>query len=707
MRGAVAHRLAVARRERRGAPGRLGGGGLALGLVLLSACKVPIYSVNAEFRLADTSWFAEEDTLFVFYEVSAQQGIDEHSVVEIRFESDLGDVDWTPLSNFDTVHFHVPVDCGVNTLCGSSSIEVNSEPRDVELRMRYHRDSELDLDADTAYNVVRRGAPNQSRSLVVYGVFDEGNHQVQWRSRHQFPALRNEEATELGLRRWFRVDEHRAGTAALASVSNPYGYGATCPEDFTDAGMEPVETVERAVFDASPLPTSLSADPLVCARAMVLDAEGVYATGAIARKNPEVRPAFSALNSPVRDATVLAYFLQPCDREISAVHEEMQRQRLGLGDLAPICVDDVGDAGFTERLIVALTDAVEAERPAGNDMVLVIGVHQDDDRVSEALEEALSAILPEERHRSSPRLAGAFVFDSVAYSLSGSVLGPSTLWCPASTAGATVGDINDASLRACAVAPDDLQIELGPFTFGTLPILPSRDAYLEFIEDFSENQAGEVTSYTIRTPEFSVTSEHTDLGDFGVVTFLDDERINSAPDEAFSYCVTEDPWIIFFRSDLLVSEAVQAILAQACELGQLPEETCALASLGLLPIALLPDWHQQFGEAGYKLGLFWDFPFLLHMEYQAVAAGSVAAFGFSVPFGLAADGEQYLGGALWTMDQFAVDKQLTQCTRFCDHPTFDSAGVYHVTDSFTATYGSTCYRPSYPETADGGFPLDP
>ena len=672
-----------------------------------SCGKVPIHDVYAEFLLADASWFAEEDTLFIFYDVTAEQGLGDPSVIEITYATDDERINWTPVSDFTTVHPHLPVDCGTTSLCGSTSLHVAGEPREVGVRLRYHRDGELALEADTVFNVVGPGDPDSNRSFVVYGVFDETNQRVQWRGRHQLPTLRNKQAQDLGLRRWFQVEDQVTGTEALTSSSDPYGYGARCPSDFEATDLEVVETVERAVWNDADLPLTASTHAAVCAQSTVLDANGTYTTGAVARKNPEVRPAFPVLRSPIHDATPVRFFLAPCERTISAEHEAMQRQRLQMEDVETTCIDDWDDAGFVDHLIVAFTDAIEAERDSGEDMVLVIGLHQDDDDVATVVEEALAAIVPDERHRSSPRLAGAFVFDSDIRGLEDDTLAPSTLWCPASILALETGDFPDASTRTCAIAPDNPSIDLGPFSFGTLPILPPRDQYLDFIDTWSDAQAGEVLSLSYRTPEFSVTSAHADIGEYGVATFFDDEQISVGDDDAFSYCVGDDPYIFVFRSEIMQSDAFIDAITEQCATEEIDETLCAVATQGLLPLDFLGEWHALFGEENYDLGLFWDFPFLLHMEYEAVAAGNVSAFGFSVPFGLAADGESYLGTEMWTTDEFPLDELLTQCTRFCDHPTFDSAGVYHVTDNFDETYPSACYLPRYPELDDSGFPRDP
>jgi len=679
----------------------------------VSCSKVPIFNVDAGFTLADVSWYEEEETLFIFYEVSAEQGIGDPSLVEITYATDAERVDWTRITDFPTVHTHLPVDCGANARCGSTSIHVPLEPRNIDVRLRYHRDGELSLDADTIYNVVETGDPHSHRSLQIYGVFDESNDWLQWRGRHQFPTIRNKKAEELGLRREFSVTDQRHGRRDPSSETNPYGYGIACPTSYELMDLEAVGTNERAVFNTEPLPLDASDSPIVCASSTVTDATGTFTTSAIARKNPEVRPAFPELRSPIVEATPLKFFLAPCDPVVFARHEEMQRQRLQMEDTPTTCVDDwENNPLFVDTLIDDFTDAIAAARPDGEDMVLVVGLHHDDDDLSLAIEEALAAVTPAERHETSPRLAGAFVFDSVIHAIDTDGLASSTLWCPASILGASDG-FPDASVRTCAVAPDNFELELGPLSFGVLPILPSREQYLDFIDTYSEGQAGTANSLSYLTPEFSTTSDHFDIGELGVVTFLDDELITAAPQDAFSYCAQDDAQFYAFRTPLMQSDFFDTLIKKKCGGADTGDDTlgfgdlCDVLEQGLLPIELLPEWHELFGEGSYELGVLWDFPFLLRMEYETSVAGSLSAFGLSVPFGLASDAEAYYGTPMWTEDTFSLEELLLQCRRFCDLPTFGSAGVYRVNNLFRPTYAAACYDPSFPSPGDSGFPVDP
>lgn len=667
---------------------------------LLGCPKVPLYPVNAAFEVADVSWFEEEETLFIFWEVEAEQGLGDNSVVEITWATDEERVDWTPVTELEMVHTHEPQDCGITELCGSASVRVELEPREVQVRLRYHRDGELALEPSTVFNVVRAGPPHESRSLIIYGVFDETNQWIQWRGRHQFPTLRNEHAQDLGLRRQFEVGEQWVGVNDVASETNPYAYGVLCPDGFTSIGDSSVSTQDRAAFNEEPLPLTASADPMVCAPTTVTDATGTFTTDAWTRKNPEVRPAFPLLRSPVEETTRLDFFIAPCSRVINEDHEEMQRQRLLLQDLPAFCADDWQEEGWVDELVVAMSDAIEDARPDGNDMVLVIGLHRDEEGLALAVEDALAQVVPEERQRSSPRVAGAWVFDSLPRVVATPELESSVLWCPARLS-------ETASGRSCPVQPNTPDIELGPFTFGSLPILADRETYLDFLETYSKRQAGEVKTITLSAPRFATTTEHIDLGSFGAITFLNEESIYAASSDAFSYCPVDSPLAVYVRSELLSNPDLFELFAEDCASGALDPAFCDALSAGVLPLASLPDWHAAVGEERYELGVFWDFPFLNYIEYEAFFSGSVSAFAFSVPFGIATDGESYLGSFIWTADTFDIEEEIAHCTRFCDHPAFDSAGVYHVTDPFRSTYASSCFRPVYPRTTDGGFPGDP
>jgi hypothetical protein len=673
-----------------------------LTLLALGSCrKVPLFDVNAAFTVADASWFAEEDTLFIFYNVTAEQGIGDPSVIELTYTTDDERVDWTPLNQFVNVHTHIPVDCGETSLCGSASIKVPIEPRDVRLRLRYHRDGELTLDPRTVFNVIGPGPAHTNRSLQVYGVFDETNTWVQWRGRHFFPTVRNQEAEGLGLRRDVLIEDQIFGDVEVGSERNPYAYGASCGRggEMTELGFAALSFDERARFNPEQLPVEASAAPVVCATSTVTDANGTFTIVASARKNPEVRPAFPELRSPIHAARRVPFFLAPCNRDISVEHAEMQRQRLALEDEPTFCIDDWTDPAFVDKLTEAMSDAVEDARVNGDDMVLVIGLHRDLNGMADVVQEALTNILPPERHRATPRVAGAFVFDSIERSISGTALNSSTLWCPATI------DSLGLSL-ACAVIPDIPELELGPLTVGFLPILPTREEYLDFLETYSARLAGEITSSEFLTPEFAANVDHGDLGELGMVTFFNDETFSAERDDAFSYCAQEDAELFMFRSNITQNAIVNEVIDALC--AEDPSNIiCVVLSEGLLPVELLPAWHELLGESNYELGLYWEFPYLLRAEYQTYVAGAVSAFSLSVPFGVPIDAEGSYGAAKWLKDSFRMDLMLAQCDRYCDHPVFDRAKVYQVMQTFRIDYPATCFRPEYPAPGDDGFPLDP
>lgn len=676
----------------------------------LSGCKVPFTDIGGFFVLSDATWFAEEETLFVFYEIEADQGLGNDAQIEVQFVTDDGVVEWTALSAFDMVHTHMPVDCGTNTKCGSASIHIPLEPRAVQMRLRYHPDSELSRAAPVRYNVIGPGPAHTHRSLLIYGVFTEDNRSVQWRARHRFPTVRNQEVERLGMRRTFTIDTRYLLASAPWMNDNPYRYGGSCtqtvpimPDPLPDAPAPdtnvPVQTDERAIFDPLELPQDAFTWPAVCAPSTVTDATGTFTTPATARKNPEVRPAFPALRSPIRDATRMPYVLAFCERTISTRHLTMQRQRLLANGITPICLDDWMGGNLEDELVARLRDDINTVRADGNDMVLTLVLHHDDQRLRARIEAVLATVLAAEENRNTPRVAGAFVYDSYAHTVADDVVGRTTVWCPARI-DADIEDAEDLfdiglSSLACAVPDPNIPVSLGlgPFDLGVLPILPTRTRFLSFINTFSEAQAGQVTDLTFRVPERPANASHAQVPPFGSASFFNDEVISAEPDDAFSFCATDEYPGFVFRSPLLEAAGVPPL-----DGGE---------PVDMLPIESLPAWHAVAQESSYALGIVWQFPYLLELEYEIVASVSVSVFSTTLPLGFDIGQTDTLGNTLWAQDTFPLERTLTQCTRFCGFPTFDSAGVYQVRQRFNPTYQMACYAPLFPTRPGTGFPLDP
>ena len=650
--------------------------------------KVPIVDVGAGFVLADATWFEAEQTLFVFYRVDSVQGLSDASQIELAFMTDEEEVPFTPLEDFAWVHPHLPASCGVHTVCGSASVRVELPPRQVQLRLRYHRDGALTLDAPLAVHVVNDGPAHLNRSALLYGVFGEDNRRVQWRLRHQFPAIRNEDAQALGLRRRFSVAGMRHGSLPAPPLQiaddNPYGYAlaAACPVDFDDLGFDPVQTEERAVFQGEALPLEASVSAQACAVSEVEDALGSFRATTWAQKNPQVAPAFPFLATPVEEVALLKFMLRTCSEDLDAEHFDMQLQRLQQSTNDVVCIDDFATDGFVARLAQRLQGRIDDERAAGVDMVLVLGLNRPDDgvAVASALEAALALVVEEEQDKSTPRMAGVFVFDSAGHAISTRGLGRHVLWCPSTFGGDDLDAIDNASLRSCAVQSDG-ELVIGPIRAASLPILPTRAQYRRFVDRYSVDLAGRVESLSLRAPVRTPLSENVAVGGFGVATFFNNEAVTAQATDAFSYCVDADPGNVVFR------------------IASLPDEP--------LPLAVLPDLHASVPQTRYALGLVWDFPFLLQLKYESFVAGAATVQGFTIPFGRGSPAEAALGTELWSAERFDLTEVLLRCERFCAHPTFDSAGVYNVRSPFDQAFRNQCYVPRFPQPGDGGFPRDP
>src|SRR5689334_11688789 len=103
---------------------------IVIAFAALCGCeKVPLTSINAQYQVADVVWFEAEQTLFVFYRVEADQGIEPVSVMELSYRTEEEALDWTVLQSITPIHTHLAIDCGPRARCGSWSLKMAHEPR--------------------------------------------------------------------------------------------------------------------------------------------------------------------------------------------------------------------------------------------------------------------------------------------------------------------------------------------------------------------------------------------------------------------------------------------------------------------------------------------------------------------------------------------------------------------------------------------------
>jgi hypothetical protein len=641
--------------------------------------KVPLIRMYPQVQFAQGAWFKSESTLFLFYEVSGQDGFNARSRVEYRYWSDEGDSGWIPTLQNTNVHKHEAVDCGTYALCGSISQKVSKTPSQVKLRLRYHPEGETDFVFEPSVSLIQSDLPYAGLSYLVYGVFNSLNTRVQWRGRHNFPNIRNLEAEKYGLRRYFKVEKETYGNLAsdLVRGENHYGFGLlpSCSGTFSPWGVDGVESHgPRGVMSLATWVPTGAADGASCAIATTTSAVGNHVHSALAQKNPEVAPAYGTLRTPIKETDQVKVVLSPCQSSPSKKHFKMQVQRILAQETIDICLDDERlearlDAFFQQKL---------QERTPEKDKVFSVVFHREDsDQNSvDALVNSLKRNFQPEQSKSTPRSVGVFVYDSGALVRVPNELTSMVLWCPAKAFDDK--EIPNNSQRACPVLPVS-SASLGSLSFGNLDILPGRKEYEDFIKKYGETNSGKMTKFQTLAPQNTAQTKvipfrFQDELPLGVASFFDQEVVSVEENQYFSYCPSST-----FQISLLYKNALT---------NQIP-----------VPLEALSTAHLLSPQPLYDLGIYWDYPFLLSIKFDSPLALDIGGSSAIVPFGIPNSNRRNYG-VNWLQEGFEVGDKLKLCKRFCTHPPFDSAGVYNVQTQWHNSYVRSCYQPKFPE----GFP---
>ncbi|MEL6545227.1 MAG: hypothetical protein AAFQ82_11425, partial [Myxococcota bacterium] len=75
---------------------------IALTVSVCGCDKVGLTEVSAFFSVSEATWFESEQTLFFFYQLDADQGLDARSVIEVRYDTDSERVNWTAIISKST-----------------------------------------------------------------------------------------------------------------------------------------------------------------------------------------------------------------------------------------------------------------------------------------------------------------------------------------------------------------------------------------------------------------------------------------------------------------------------------------------------------------------------------------------------------------------------------------------------------------------------
>jgi hypothetical protein len=159
-------------------------------------------------------------------------------------------------------------------------------------------------------------------------------------------------------------------------------------------------------------------------------------------------------------------------------------------------------------------------------------------------------VVPDERDRTSPRLAGAFVLDSDIRGLTLDELAPVTLWCP-STEPADASGIPDASAALVrrqpgqpGLLPRAVHVRRAPRSF-------RRESSTSTSSTPTRRAGGQGDVALVPTPEFATTADHVLLDGYGTGHVPERRDHHRRQRRRVFYCVSAsfDPFV--FRTDAM------------------------------------------------------------------------------------------------------------------------------------------------------------
>ncbi len=668
-------------------------------LTLMGCHKVPLHENRGTFEVLAAHYFESEKTQYIFYSVTGLKAEQARTSWPSLFEIKANDIQsaalkvqadgYASIDFTQSVHKHRLVTCGENRLCGSMSFKAEHAPRNFDVRFKYHEKSSMKIEAAIGNSVHKADSSSSSQSAIVYGVFNDDNGRLQVRVHNNFGYPNDEDLPNFGMERSFEVSKVALENFSMDdenSVKKSSGNALLFPAEIC-------ERDSRARLAQLPAASSVAVarisgkegwwphrlDPnenqnSACFKTRMLDRNGkaLSESWAMARRNPVLQRESLIISSPMKEARkiplVISYCLdQPDSLNLtSQAFLDYQLFILGAPKSAPgtaidVCFAVGQEERFGRDLDRVLNEKIAAARRSRSDdkdFLLTVAINHRLSpvivRFHQMIATALDRKIHEERILVSPRLVGAFVYDSDSLEergLSGAMAGnSSTIWCPRVLEGEKTGQ--DPSTANCASFKGG-KIDLGPINFlipmGTFPTL---SAYVDYSQKYGDKGLSRNPQLTARALKTNVNTVPGDAG--ATYTFFDGERVEIEAGQSLRFCTDRDSEGLLSSvvARTVDSTGARKVLTSA----QLTGETLGGAR-----------------DTTVDLGLSWEYPFVGGITFEIPIEGSVFEI---IPIQTSTGGAQAIGDMKWTRPSWNIGRVLQKCAKYCDHPFFDEAGIY-------------------------------
>jgi hypothetical protein len=675
-------------------------------LLLLTACeRVPLRKHDAQFGLLRSHHFANEKTQYLFFRISGlrpgQARVSWPSAIEISSPSSLKIPGLKPgadgFANLDLsqgVHRHQLVECGQGNLCGSFSFRAEKPVLNLALRFRYHKDGAMYETAPVTTSVHPEGATADAQSALVYGVFNGNNSRLQYMVHDNFGDPDSGDIANFGMTRSFAIenvqltDLSKAEKASIQTTGSAFMFPAQPCQSHMQQGVAGKASAHRfsgsaswsnAVFDTT---TNMGS---VCFTAKNLDARGEVLSQApgMARRNPELHAEGLRVRSPMQEALTIPLVITYCPNlpESAALTEPefliyqrhiLSAPRSGV-DVCFAVNEEERFAIDLDRVLRQKLAAARSNNPKADDFFFKVIVHHklapEVRRFHDIIGDKLGALIASEVLHVSPRLVGSFIYDSRSVDTRGTQRNASIVWCPRREQD---GPGSDASANCTPSASGELQ--LGPVTF-LIPMgpFPTVDTYMDYVRKYGDRGQSKNGQFVVRSVRTNANSL-TDSADGRLYTFFDGQRLSLNANERLKFCRDRD------------GESLLDALAFRYS----PPSGGADQILKVDQAQTLMSGSVE--AASVNVGVWWESPFLGGFSFDTPASGKVFS---RIPISRTFRSSEKLGDERWSKEGFDLTPMLQKCTRYCDHPYFDEAGVYQIRDSWTAV--GRCPSPKYQE----------